>query len=393
MSSVVEDNDIVKNVSQKTISAWDELDINPNLLRGIYACGFENPSPIQCSAILPIIKKQDIIAQAQSGTGKTGAFSIGVLGNIDTTKNETQALILSPTRELTRQIAKVITNIGQMMNNLRVKTIVGGSSINDDIRDMRNNVPHIIVGCTGRVNDMMNRNLIMTRSINIIVLDEADEMLSQGFKDQVYYIFQHLRENVQVALFSATLPNEIHVLTTKIMKSPVNISVLPEQLTLEGIKQYYIAVDSDMQKYATLKDLYGLISMSQCIIYCNSVNRVMNLYYAMKGDNFPVSCLHGNMNEQEREESFSEFKTGSSRVLISSDITARGIDIQQVAVVINFDVPKSKHLYIHRIGRSGRWGRKGTGINLIQRQDVRAMEEIEKFYACQIDELPSSFKL
>jgi superfamily II DNA/RNA helicase len=175
------------------------------------------------------------------------------------------------------------------------------------------------------------------------------------------------------------------------MRDPVRIYVKTEQLTLEGISQYYVAIDDDRQKYSTLKDLYAYISMSQCIIYCNSVKRVSDLYDAMVEDGFPVCRIHSSMEKVDRDNAFNEFRCGKYRVLISSNVTARGIDIQQVSVVINFDVPKCVHNYLHRIGRSGRWGRKGVGINLITRRDVSLMKQIEEHYSCQIDELPANF--
>ena len=396
--SVVNENvnkneNVNENSKEETFSSWDELDIDQSILRGIYAYGFEKPSPIQSKAVIPIYKGHDIIAQAQSGTGKTAAFTIGALSRVDLTENFTQVLVMSPTHELTRQISAVIQGLSSMMNGLRIKTIIGGSSINEDIDSMRTNPPHIIVGCPGRVYDMIKRKHINGNKLKLVILDEADEMLSSGFKEQVYNIFQHLNTEVQIALFSATLPNNIFQITTKFMRNPVTICVKSESLTLEGIAQYYVALDDDRQKYTTLKDLYQFISVSQCIIYCNSVKRVCDLYEAMKEDNFPVCCIHSNMDKTEREKSFAEFRNGSARVLISSNVTARGIDIQQVSVVINFDLPKDIHTYLHRIGRSGRWGRKGNGINLITRRDIYTMKEIETYYATQIQELPSNFNL
>jgi translation initiation factor 4A len=387
------ENDNVNEPREETFSSWDELDIDPSILRGIYAYGFEKPSPIQSKAVIPISKGLDIIAQAQSGTGKTAAFSIGALSRINLAENFTQVLIMSPTHELTRQINTVIQGLSSMMTGIRIKTIIGGSSINEDIDSMRTNPPHIIVGCPGRVYDMIKRKHISGNKLKLVILDEADELLSSGFKEQVYNVFQQLNVDVQIALFSATLPNNILQITTKFMRNPVTICVKSESLTLEGISQYYVALDDDRQKYATLKDLYQFISLSQCIIYCNSVKRVCDLYEAMKEDNFPVCCIHSNMDKTEREKSFAEFKNGSARVLISSNVTARGIDIQQVSVVINFDLPKDIHTYLHRIGRSGRWGRKGNGINLITRRDIYKMKEIETYYATQIQELPGNFSL
>jgi translation initiation factor 4A len=218
-------------------------------------------------------------------------------------------------------------------------------------------------------------------------------MLSTGFKDQMYNFFGYINPNVQVVLFSATLPNNIYQITDKFMRNPVKICVKAESLTLEGIKQYFIAVNDDREKYNTLKDLYQHITVAQCIIYSNSVKRVNDLYEAMKEDGFPVVCLHSNMERSERERVFKEFRTGTARVLISSNITSRGIDIQQVSVVINFDIPKDIHNYLHRIGRSGRWGRKGTGINFITRRDIPKIKEIEQYYSTQIEELPIGFSI
>jgi translation initiation factor 4A len=373
------------------INNWDDLDINKDLLRGIYAYGFEKPSPIQKKAIKPMMEKRDLIAQAQSGTGKTGTFSIGALSLVDVNDKTTQVLILSPTRELSKQTANVITSIGSMMNGLTIQTIVGGTSINEDSYTLKNNTPHVITGCPGRIYDMIRRGHINSKTIKLVILDEADEMLSSGFKEQVYNIFQYFTNDIQVALFSATLPDYIYNITNKFMRNPVKISVKTEQLTLEGISQYYVAIEDDRQKYATLKDLYSVISMSQCIIYCNSVKRVADLYDAMVEDGFPVCRIHSGMDKAERNAAFSEFRTGKYRVLISSNVTSRGIDIQQVSVVINFDVPKCVHNYLHRIGRSGRWGRKGIGINLITRRDVTIMKDIEAHYSCQITELPADF--
>jgi len=372
-------------------NSWDDLELDKDLLRGIYAHGFEKPSPIQSKAIYPIIKGLDLIAQAQSGTGKTGSFTIGALSRITISENSNQVLIMVPTHELAHQITSVINSLASTMDGLRVKTIVGGSSIDDDADEIRKNPPHIIVGCPGRVYDMIRRRHINAGKLRLVILDEADEMLSSGFKEQVYNVFKHLNKNVQIALFSATLPSNIFQITNKFMRNPVKICVKAESLTLEGIKQYFIAVNDDREKYLTLKDLYQHITVAQCIIYANSVKRVNDLYEAMKEDGFPVVCLHSNMERSERERVFKEFRTGSARVLISSNVTSRGIDIQQVSVVINFDLPRDIHNYLHRIGRSGRWGRKGTGINFITRRDVPKLKEIEQYYSTQIDELPSDF--
>jgi len=385
------DLDLEKDI--RIYNTWDELDLNPDLLRSIYGHGFEKPSPIQSKGIAPIKEGRDIIAQAQSGTGKTGCFTVGALSRVNVQENSSQVLIMAPTHELAQQIASVIHGLSNMITGIRIKTVIGGSSIDEDANEIRENPPHIIVGCPGRVFDMIRRRHINANKFKLVILDEADEMLSSGFKDQVYNIFQHLNKDVQIALFSATLPNNIYQITNKFMRNPVKISVKAESLTLEGIKQYYVAVEDDRQKYLTLKDLYQHITLAQCIIYSNSVKRVMDLYEAMKEDGFPVCCIHSNMDKFERERSFKEFRNGTARVLISSNVTSRGIDIQQVSVVINFDLPRDVHSYLHRIGRSGRWGRKGTGITFITRRDIIKMKEIESYYNTQIEELPGNFQI
>jgi|UniRef100_A0A6C0CK95 translation initiation factor 4A len=370
---------------------WDELNLKDNLLRGIFSYGFENPSPIQAKAIKPIINNKDVIAQAQSGTGKTGAFTVSALQCVDEKKREIQALIMAPTRELAIQIHKVCSNLGDFIENLDVQLVIGGKSMDSDVKEL-DNKPQIIVGTPGRVHDLIRRKKINTKTIKLMILDEADEMLSSGFKEQVYNIFQFLSNDVQLCLFSATLPLEIQNLTEKFMRDPVKILVKTEAITLEGIKQYYVAVENDNTKYETLKDLFAALSVSQCIIYCNSIKRVADLAEALQKDGFPVSSIHSALEKDEREEAYKEFCNGKTRVLISTNLTARGIDVQQVSKVINFDIPKNIHQYIHRIGRSGRWGRKGMGINFVTRRDIKKLKEIEQYYDTQIEELPINFE-
>lgn len=377
--------------TEHIIENWDELNLKTEILRGIFSYGFEKPSEIQKKSIPEMIKGKDVIAQAQSGMGKTGAFSISTLERIDCTKPQLQALLLAPTHELVKQTLNVIKSLGSMFPKLVVKSLIGGTSIQDDAEDIRNNCPHVIVGSAGRVYDMFRRKYITAKDIKLMVLDEADEMLSSGFKDQIYNIFQYMNENIQVALFSATLPPDIMALTKKFMKDPIEITMEVEKLNLECIKQYYIAMRDDNDKYDTLKDLFSVISVSQCIIYCNSVKRVSELYKAMTEEGFSVCCIHSSMDKIERDREFHNFRTGGYRVLISSNVTARGIDIQQVSTVINFDVTKDPHTYLHRIGRSGRWGRKGMAINFITKFDVPIMKKIEGYYGISMEELPSSF--
>lgn len=394
MTSYLDDKDdnieeIVFEPTENLIHSWDDLEIEADILRGIFAYGFEKPSPIQQRAIPHIIEGRDVIAQAQSGTGKTATFTIGALQRLNMNESTTQVLILSPTRELSTQTASVVSNIGNFMNGLKIHTLFGGSIVEEGSCFSSKNVPHIICGCPGRINDMMRRERISSKTIKLIILDEADEMLSSTFKEQVYNIFQYLNNDVQVCLFSATMPEGINNVVNKIMRNPIKISVKREQLTLEGISQYYIAINDDREKYITLKNIFSYITISHTIIYCNSIKRVQDLYEAMCEDGFPACCIHSNMDKLQRDKAFNDFRNGHSRVMISSNVTSRGIDVQQVSVVINFDLPKCVHNYLHRIGRSGRWGRKGIGINFITRRDVVQMKKIEEHYSTQINEMPS----
>lgn len=369
---------------------WDNLDLDSDILRGIYSFGFERPSVIQQKSIKPLIMGKDVIAQAQSGTGKTGSFVVGALSKVNLKLNHPQCLILSPTRELTIQTENVVRNLGHMMKDLRVLSLYGGAPIEESIHQLKTNPPHIICGCTGRVYDLMRRRQINGHKIKLLILDEADEMLSSGFQEQVYNIFTLLSNEVQVALFSATLPDHILSLTRRFMRDPVKIVVVPERLSLDGIAQYYVNTPSDKDKYEVLGDIFSRVTVSHTFIYCNSVRRVIDLYEALKADGYPVCCIHSNMERSERDNNFAAFRLGECRVMISSNVTARGIDVQQVSTVINFDLPKCENTYLHRIGRSGRWGRKGVAINFVTARDVRDLNNIRHHYRIAIDEMPAN---
>mmetsp|Transcript_7213 Transcript_7213/g.8359 ORF Transcript_7213/g.8359 Transcript_7213/m.8359 type:complete len:280 (+) Transcript_7213:678-1517(+) len=271
--------------------------------------------------------------------------------------------------------------------NIKVHACVGGTAVRDDIRTLSSGV-HIVVGTPGRVGDMINRRALRLDNIQQFFLDEADEMLSRGFRDEIYNIFKYLPETVQVCLFSATMPLEVMEVTKRFMRDPVRILVKRDELTLEGIKQFYIAVDREDWKLDTLCDLYETLTITQAIIYCNTRRKVDWLQEHMVKRDFTVSCMHGDMDQRERDIIMREFRSGSSRVLITTDLLARGIDVQQVSLVINFDLPTNRENYIHRIGRSGRFGRKGVAINFLTEGDIRYLRDIEQFYTTEISEMP-----
>eukprot|EP00753_Platysulcus_tardus_P010725 PLAT2998.1.p1 GENE.PLAT2998.1~~PLAT2998.1.p1 ORF type:complete len:419 (+),score=175.39 PLAT2998.1:60-1316(+) len=371
---------------EEEAESFDDMGLREELLRGIYGYGFEKPSAIQKRAVIPILKGHDTIAQAQSGTGKTATFAISILQKIDIDIRQTQALVLAPTRELAQQIQKVIVALGDYMS-VEVHACVGGTAVRDDIARLGDGV-HIVVGTPGRVNDMIMRRALALDQVKLFCLDEADEMLSRGFKDQIYDVFKYLPETVQVALFSATMPMDVLEVTHKFMRDPIRILVKRDELTLEGIKQFFIAVEREEWKLDTLCDLYETLTITQAIIYCNTRRKVDWLTEKMQSRDFTVSCMHGDMEQRERDLIMREFRSGSSRVLITTDLLARGIDVQQVSLVINFDLPTNRENYIHRIGRSGRFGRKGVAINFLTAGDVRYLRDIEAFYNTQIEEMP-----
>ncbi|KAI5454491.1 RNA helicase [Naganishia albida] len=370
----------------KVAGTFEQLGLKEDLLRGIYAYNFEKPSAIQQRAILPIVSGRDVIAQAQSGTGKTATFSISILQSIDTSIRECQALVLSPTRELAVQIQNVILALGDYMN-VQCHACIGGTSIGEDIKKLEYG-QHVVSGTPGRVFDMIRRRTLRTKNIKMLVLDESDELLNKGFKDQIYDIYRYLPPATQVVILSATLPHDVLEMTTKFMTDPIRILVKRDELTLEGIRQFFVAVEKEEFKFETLTDLYDTLTITQAVIFCNTKRKVDWLTEKMRDANFTVSSMHGDMPQKERDAIMSEFRSGSSRVLITTDVWARGIDVQNVSLVINYDLPSNREAYLHRIGRSGRFGRKGVAINFVTLEDVRILRDIEQFYSTVIDEMP-----
>ena len=386
------DHDKDENISFETskgvsvTSTFDAMGIREDLLRGLYSYGFENPSAIQQRAIMPICAGRDVIAQAQSGTGKTSMISLALCQMLDTSSREVQALVLSPTRELATQTEKTALALGNFMS-VQVHACIGGRSVGEDAKVLDRGV-HIVSGTPGRVFDMIKRRNLRTRNIKTLVLDEADEMLNKGFKEQIYDVYRYLPPETQVVLVSATLPVDVLEMTSKFMTDPIRILVKRDELTLEGIKQFFVAVEKEEWKFDTLCDLYDTLTITQAVIFCNTKKKVDWLTEKMRANNFTVSAMHGDMPQKERDAIMGEFRGGTTRVLITTDVWARGIDVQQVSLVINYDLPFNRENYIHRIGRSGRYGRKGVAINFVKADDVGVLRDIEQYYSTQIDEMP-----
>lgn len=371
----------------KIYPTFEAMKLKPELLRGIYNYGFEAPSAIQSRAIMQIIKGRDTIAQAQSGTGKTATFSIGILSVIDTRAKDCQAIVLSPTRELAQQIENVIEHLGDYMN-VRSHACIGGTQVGEDVKKLQQG-QHIISGTPGRVLDMLKRRNIAPRHMKMLVLDEADELLTKGFKEQIYEIYKALPSGAQVVVVSATLTLEVLEMTSKFTTDPVKILVKRDDVTLKGIKQYYIQCEKEDWKFDTLCDLYDNLTITQAVIFCNTKAKVTWLAGQMRKSNFTVAAMHGDMKQDDRDSIMKEFRSGSTRVLISTDVWARGIDVQQVSLVINYDLPLDKENYVHRIGRSGRFGRKGTAINLITNQDKDELRLLQHYYSTKIRAVPA----
>ncbi|KAK0572073.1 hypothetical protein LWI29_025692 [Acer saccharum] len=388
-------SDLLSSEGQDFFTSYDEvcetfdaMGLQENLLRGIYAYGFEKPSAIQQRGIVPFCKGLDVIQQAQSGTGKTATFCSGILQQLDYSLVECQSLVLAPTRELAQQIEKVMRALGDYLG-VKVHACVGGTSVREDQRILSSGV-HVVVGTPGRVFDMLRRQSLRPDHIKMFVLDEADEMLSRGFKDQIYDIFQLLPPDIQVGVFSATMPPEALEITRKFMKKPVRILVKRDELTLEGIKQFHVNVEKEDWKLETLCDLYETLAITQSVIFVNTRRKVDWLTDKMRSRDHTVSATHGDMDQNTRDIIMREFRSGSSRVLITTDLLARGIDVQQVSLVINYDLPTQPENYLHRIGRSGRFGRKGVAINFVTKDDERMLFDIQRFYNVVIEELPSN---
>ena len=370
----------------ETVETFDDLNLKPDLLRGIYGYGFEKPSAIQQKAILPIIKERDVIAQAQSGTGKTAAFAIGSLQLIDVTKDDIQCLVLSPTRELAQQTAIVYQFLGECLK-VKVTLLIGGTKLGADLDKLREG-PQVLVGSPGRVLDLIRRKQINLSELKTFILDEADEMLSKGFIDNIKEIISLIPTTSKILLFSATMPKEIIEITKKFMKDPAKILVKNEELTLEGIKQYYVYLKKE-DKLDVLFQIYRGIEIAQAIIYCNTKKAVEKVSEELKKKGHMISSIHGDLKQIERDSVMRDFRSGVTRVLVTTDLLARGIDVYQVSLVINYEMPKEKETYIHRIGRSGRFGRKGNAINFVTPAEKDQLEEIQKYYNTTIEQLPT----
>ena len=387
VANVLGGESLTQSSDLKVYDTFESMNLPEKLLRGIFAYGYERPSDIQTKAIVPLKDGRDVLAQARSGTGKTATFCVGSMCRIDPAVKKMQVLILVHTRELAQQIRSVATSLGEYLG-ISAYSATGGTPLRDDLRAIEKGV-HIVIGTPGRIYDLMSRKALNRESMKVLILDEADQMLEDRFKEQIMCILQlGFPKECQIALFSATMPESVVEVANQLLQNPTRILVPPEEVTLDGIKQYYVALDKEEWKYDVLCDLYKQLTINQALIYCNKRQKAEWLADKMSAEGFPLSYIHGEMEPEERMRRMKDFRSGAVRVMISTDLLARGIDIQQISLVINFELPVQRENYIHRIGRSGRFGRKGVAINLVSQEESRNLKELEAHYGTTINQLP-----
>jgi translation initiation factor 4A len=374
------------------IHDFGDLELKENLLRGIFSMGFEKPSNIQSTGILPFLNGNDVVIQASSGQGKSLTYLISTLQIINENENKTQAIILLPTKELLDQVYDICNQL-KSFTSIRIQYC--GKNINyfNNCQDLKKSlVPHVIIGTPGRVLQLLQNAFINTRNLKCCIFDEADVLLRDSFKDQCKLIYTFFPETVQIGLYTATIDDNMEQLINRLTKNPTRITVTKENLTLSGIKQYGVRIENKEEKFQSLLEIYQNISIYQVIIYCNNRNACELLCRQLANHDMPSACIHANIEMNERNSIMQNFRSGSIRNLITTDLLCRGIDVQQVSLVINYDFPTNTENYLHRIGRSGRWGRKGFAINFVTKRDINIMRGIEEHYKININELPMDFK-
>ncbi|KAF1745112.1 hypothetical protein MXB_501 [Myxobolus squamalis] len=393
-SQQLEDSCKIEGNFEFVAKSFDDLNLKESITHGICSYGFSRPSPIQSRAIFPCIKGLDVIAQAQSGTGKTATFVIAALqriGDTSITPALTEVLVISPTHELATQTLQVFNEIGQY-TGAKSLTLLGGTKVYQDVENLKKDGAHVVVGTAGRVVHIVKKGSLDLSSIKMFILDEADQLLGRGFQDQIYELFKRMPTNIQVMLVSATMPDSVLELTKKFMNEPVLITVKKDQLTLQGIKQFYVITKDQNNKVDAIFDIMGSSHLPQMIIFVNSQKDAAQLCDILGNNGMEASPFHAGILPEDRRKVMKQFRDGNLRVLVATDVLARGIDVHGVALVVNFDLPRENETYLHRIGRSGRYGRTGIAINLIEEDHLKKVEELTLFYNTTISELPEDYK-
>ena len=362
---------------------FDQLDLYPQVLRAIAEMGFEEATPIQSQAIPVVMSGVDVIGQAQTGTGKTASFGIPVLHKVDPNNKKTQVIILSPTRELAIQVADEIRKLAKYMHGVKILPVYGGQEISRQIKALKGGA-QIIIGTPGRVMDHLRRKTIRCEAVNTIVLDEADEMLNMGFREDIETILEYIpEEGRQTVLFSATMPKPILDITKKYQHDAVTIKVVKKELTVPNIEQYYYDV-KPKKKEEVLSRLLDIYSPRLSVVFCNTKKQVDLLVNALLGRGYFAAGLHGDMKQEQRDRVMQGFRTGKTEILVATDVAARGIDVDEVEAVFNYDLPQDDEYYVHRIGRTGRAGREGRAFSFVSGKEVYKLKEIQRYCKTKI---------
>ena len=361
---------------------FEELNILPEIQKAIKNMGFEAASPIQAKAIPMIMSGKDVLGQAQTGTGKTAAFGIPLLEKIDIKNKKQQAIILCPTRELAIQVAEEIRNLAKYLSGIKVLPIYGGQEISKQIRSLKTGV-QIVVGTPGRVMDHIRRKTIRMDFIETVILDEADEMLNMGFREDIEWVLNEIENEYQMILFSATMPKAIMEITKRFQKDAQIIKVVKKDLTVPNIEQFYYEVRSK-DREEVLSRLLDFYSPKLSVVFCNTKKQVGLLTTALVGRGYFAAGLHGDMKQSERDRVMQAFRKGRTEVLIATDIAARGIDVDEVEAVFNYDLPQDDEYYVHRIGRTGRAGRIGRAFSFVFGKEVYKLREIQRYCKTKI---------
>lgn len=361
---------------------FEELNLSKELLKAIDDMGFEEATPIQAQTIPYIYKGKDVIGQAQTGTGKTAAFGLPILDMINSRDKSQQAIILCPTRELAIQVAGELKALSKYKKGIRILPVYGGQPIERQIHALKNGV-QIIIGTPGRVLDHIRRNTLKLKNTKIVVLDEADEMLDMGFREDIEKILKDVPKARQTLLFSATIPKPILELAEKYLKDPQFIKVVHKELTVPSIEQYYFEV-KQKNKVEALSRLIDFYNPNLALVFCNTKKRVDELLQQLQARGYSADGLHGDMSQSQRDRVMGKFKSGAIDILVATDVAARGIDVDDVDVVVNFDVPQNEEYYVHRIGRTGRAGKAGKAFTFVAGREIYKLKDIQRYAKTKI---------
>ncbi len=366
--------------------SFEEFEIDERILRAVEDMGFEEASPIQAQAIPELLAGKDVIGQAQTGTGKTAAYSIPLLMSIKPEIKKPQAVVLCPTRELAIQVADEIRKLAKYMSDIKVLPVYGGQEIVKQIKSLKNGV-QIIVGTPGRVMDHMRRKTVKFDEVKMVVLDEADEMLDMGFREDMETILSGTPDERQTVMFSATMPKPILDIAGRFQNDPYMIKVVRKELTVENIEQFYYEV-RPKNKPELLCRLIDIYNPKLSVVFCNTKRQVDELISELKGRGYFADGIHGDMKQQQRDRVMSDFRSGKTEILIATDVAARGIDVDDVDVVFNYDLPQDEEYYVHRIGRTGRAGREGVALSFVSGKEAYKLKEIERYCKTKIKAKP-----